>query len=219
MLKWFLVLILLSGAHAFVYDAVSQSMGPFEDKETHLIVPSDAFAHPNILLRSRAGGQSDLPPKTPPSELILLRDKPLPKPLEGNECITGRINILDPDSPYSFGHFSGAFAAEIPRRQKDGTFAVTRAGGYIGKITERSDKGWTIQLSREGEDSVSIQLGDYASTPEGAIIVGVTRYANEPCRLTAPEKAVTALRTKFPSIDNSAYIIVRISGTLIARAP
>ena len=46
-----------------------------------------------------------------------------------------------------------------------------------------------------------------------------TRYADKPCHLTAPEKAVASLRLKFPSIDNSAYIIIRISDTPISRFP
>jgi hypothetical protein len=153
--------------------------------------------------------QDGLPPPSPPSELILWRGQPLPETIGAAECVMGKFYVLDPDSPYLFGHFSGAFAAEVPRKESDGTFAVTKAGGYIATIRERSEKGWVLELARGGQTSIAVKLGDYPGT-EGAILVGVTRTPEKPCQTVAPDKAIASLRSRFPSLESSSYIILRI---------
>lgn len=151
------------------------------------------------------------------SELIIWRDKPISQSLAMSDCVTAKVYVLDSDYPYIMGHFTGAFAAERPWKQDDGSITVAKAGTYTGTITKRSVNGWEIELARNGAAEGSLELGDYPNNVKGSILLGVTRYSKDPCKLTDPQTAIHALKVKYPQLERSSHILLRIIDTPAPR--
>jgi hypothetical protein len=151
------------------------------------------------------------------SELIIWRDKPISQSLGMSDCVTSKVYVLDSDYPYIMGHFAGAFAAERPWKQNDDSITVAKAGTYTGTITKRSVNGWEIELAKNGAPEGSLELGDYPSNVKGSILLGVARYSKDPCKLTDPQTAIHALKTKYPQLERSSHILLRIIDTPAPR--